>query len=78
MDRKSNPKGPIRVIKRNDIAVPASVPVLNNAKASSIVRHRKTNSVNDWIAESREMIQREKAFDETRILGWNTTLPRRK
>ena len=78
MDRKYNPTGPVRVIKRNDIAVPANVPVLNNAKVSSIVRHRKTDPVNDWIAESRETIRREKAFDETRILGWQTTLPRRK
>jgi len=69
-------KSSIRVIKRNNIAASAKVPV-TNATAPSIIRHKRID-LDNWVAESRDAIRLEKAFDQTRMLGWNTTLPRRK
>ena len=68
-------KNPIRIIKRNNIAASAKVPIVNVAKAASIVRHKRVASVNDWIAESRENTRLEKAFSESKILGWKMISP---
>ena len=63
-------KSSIRVIKRNNIAASAKkVKVVTLAQADSIVRHKRIDLVNDWIAESREATRLEKAFYESKILG---------
>jgi len=67
-------KSSIRVIKRNNIAASRRVPV-TVAKAASIVRHKRIDLVNDWIAESRETIRLEKAYSESKILGWKMISP---
>jgi len=54
-------KSSIRVIKRNNIAAPAKVPVTNAATPPSITRNNRID-LNNWVAESREAIRLEKAF----------------
>jgi hypothetical protein len=68
-------KSPIRVIKRNNIAASAKVPVVSVANAARIVRHKRVASVNNWITESRENTRLEKAFSESKILGWKMISP---
>ena len=68
-------KTSIRVIKRNNIAAAAKVKVVTVEKAASIVRNKRINLVNDWIAESREATRLEKAFSESKILGWKMITP---
>ena len=68
-------KTSIRVIKRNNIAAPEKAKVVTVEKAASIVRNKRINLVNDWIAESREATRLEKAFSESKILGWKMISP---
>ena len=68
-------KSSIRVIKRNNIDASAKVKVVTVAKAASIVRHKRIDLVNDWIAESREVTRLEKAFSASKILGWKMISP---
>ena len=66
-------KSSIRVIKRNNIAASAKVPV-TNAATPSITRHNRID-LNNWVAESREAIRLEKAFSKSKLLSWKMISP---